>query len=246
VLAVGVGRQWPRVALFLATAALTIAPWTIRNAVVMHSFIPVSDETGITLVGTYNPASAANHVVPYKWRLYYGIPQDRKLARESARFTEDGLGSRLQSQALHYIGDHPFSPLAVAFHNTLRLFELEGSFAWQASARAIDLPRGVARIGVWTFWLLCVLALVGAFTPQARRAPRWLWAVPVLFALTVVLVNVETPRFREPVDPFVIMLAACAVAAALVRLSGAPVGGERPAAVAGGAGQPVEVVERLA
>jgi 4-amino-4-deoxy-L-arabinose transferase-like glycosyltransferase len=46
-------------ALLVAAAALTIAPWTIRNALVLHKFIPVSDETGITLVGTYNPASAA-------------------------------------------------------------------------------------------------------------------------------------------------------------------------------------------
>jgi len=35
-----------------------VAPWTIRNAVVMHALIPVSDETGGTLAGTYNPVSA--------------------------------------------------------------------------------------------------------------------------------------------------------------------------------------------
>ena len=53
---------------------LTILPWTIRNAVVMHHFIPVSDETGITIVGTYNVASAANSQLQYKWRIFYGIP----------------------------------------------------------------------------------------------------------------------------------------------------------------------------
>ncbi|MGA2013596.1 MAG: glycosyltransferase family 39 protein [Solirubrobacteraceae bacterium] len=36
----------------------TISPWTIRNAVELHSFVPVSDEAGITLAGTYNPVSA--------------------------------------------------------------------------------------------------------------------------------------------------------------------------------------------
>ena len=45
--------------LALATA-LTVAPWTIRNAVELRSFIPISDQAGETVFGTYNPVSAAN------------------------------------------------------------------------------------------------------------------------------------------------------------------------------------------
>ena len=71
------------------------------------------------------------------------------------------------------------------------------------------------RVGVVAFWLLCLLALLGIFTRAARAAPRWIWAIPVLLALTVVFVNVETPRFREPIDPFLLLLAGCAVDAAL-------------------------------
>jgi 4-amino-4-deoxy-L-arabinose transferase-like glycosyltransferase len=236
--------------LLLATAILTIAPWTIRNAVELHRFIPVTDENGVTLVGTYNRASAAYKPVPYKWRLYYGIPGERPLIRESRHLTEPALSSRLQSQALHYIGDHPFSPLAVAYHNTLRLLELEGSFAWRASAGAIDLPEPTARIGVICFWILCLVALAGAFTRTVRAAPAWLWAVPVLLWLSVAVVNAETPRFREPVDPFLILLAACALAVPLRaigrRLRRAPVGRERRPVVATRPAQFVEMVERLA
>jgi 4-amino-4-deoxy-L-arabinose transferase-like glycosyltransferase len=237
-------------ALLVATAALTIAPWTIRNAVVLHSFIPVSDETGITLVGTYNPASAANRVVPYKWRIYYGIPGERPLIRESGRLTEPQLSSRLEDQALDYIGTHPLAPLSVAFHNTLRMFELEGSFAWHASANAMGLTTRAAGIGVVSFWVVCLLAIGGVFTPAARRAPRWLWAVPLLLALSVVLVNVETPRFRAPVDPFLILLAACALATAAQRLvptlRRAPVRGDSGAPAAPGGGEHVEVIQRPA
>jgi 4-amino-4-deoxy-L-arabinose transferase-like glycosyltransferase len=229
-------------ALLVAAAAVTIAPWTIRNAVVMHRLIPISDETGITLVGTYNSASAANAPVPYKWRIFYGIPDERTLIASASRLTEPQLGDRLQHQALHYIGTHPLSPLVVAYHNTLRLLELEGASAWQASAKAMGLNNGAAHTGVVSFWVLCGLALLGALSPTARRAPGWLWAVPLLFALSVVLVNVETPRFREPVEPFLIVLAACALSWALGR---APVGRDRGAAVAPGDAQLVEVGQRL-
>jgi hypothetical protein len=68
--------------------------------------------------------------------------------------------------------------------------------------------------------VLCVLALAGLLTRAARAAPRWVWAVPALFALSVLFVNVETPRFREPIDPFLLVLAGCAVSAAVNRLRG--------------------------
>ena len=70
--------------------------------------------------------------------------------------------------------------------------------------------------------------------------------MPLLLALSVVIVNVETPRFREPVDPFLILLAAAGLATLTARLRGAPVVGERRAAVTARPAQLVEMVERLA
>jgi 4-amino-4-deoxy-L-arabinose transferase-like glycosyltransferase len=233
-------------ALLLATTALMIAPWTIRNAVVMHTFIPVSDETGITLVGTYNPASAANQQLPYKWRIFYGIPGERPLIREAGRLTEPQIGEKLQSQALHYIAKHPSSPFVVAFHNTLRLFELEGTFAWHASAAAQSIPTHTAGTGVVSFWILCLLALAGAFTRLVRAAPKWIWWVPVLLALSVVLVNVETPRFRGPVDPFLILLASAALATAVGWVGRRVLGDRAPVGREGGdavPARPAELVE---
>jgi hypothetical protein len=216
----------------------------------MHRFIPITDESGITLRGTYNSASAANSPVPYKWRIFYGIPGERPLVRQESRLTEPELSDRLQSQAFRYIGDHPLSPLAAAYHNSLRLLELEGQFAYRASAKAQSLPRGIADAGVICFWILCVLALFGAFTHRVRAAPPWVWAIPLLLWLTVALVNAETPRFREPIDPFLILAAACALAAAPAALRRLlhrpPVRRQRRPAVPAGPGQLVEMVERLA
>ena len=235
--------------LIVVAALVTIGPWTIRNAIELHRFVPVTDETGITLVGTYNRASASNSRVPYKWRIYYGIPGERRLIQQAGQLSEPVLSSKLESQAFHYIGQHPLAPLSVIYHNTLRLLELEGSFAWRASAGAIDLPEQTAKLGVLSFWLLCLLALAGVFTRAARAAPRWIWLVPVLLWLSVAVINAETPRFREPIDPFLVLLAACAVAAAArtvtERLAGAPVRRERGTPVAGRPRQPVEMVEGL-
>ncbi len=202
-------------ALLLGVAVLTIAPWTIRNAIVLHSFIPVSDETGLTLAGTYNPTSATDRQIPYRWRYYKAIPSDSDLYRQAADLTEPQLSSKLQSRAFDYVADDPLALAKVAYHNTRRLLELEGSFAWRAAAYNIGVSGGTAKVGVVCFWLVLLLAIIGAFTRLARRAPRWLWAVPILLYLSVVFVNAETPRFRAPIDPFLIMLAGCTIATAV-------------------------------
>jgi 4-amino-4-deoxy-L-arabinose transferase-like glycosyltransferase len=240
-------RRLAGIGLLLATTLLTMTPWVVRDAVVLHRFVPVADEGGYTLVGTYNAASAHNHQIPYKWRVFYTIPGEPRLISHPTGLSEPTLGAKLESQALHYIGHHPLAPLAVLYHNTRRLLELEGSYAYRVSAASIDLPEQTARIGVVSFWLLCLLAIAGAFTRVARRAPWWLWFVPLLMWLSVALVNAETPRFREPLDAFLILLGSCAIATALkfavVRL--APARGQRRARLAARPRQLVEVRERL-
>jgi 4-amino-4-deoxy-L-arabinose transferase-like glycosyltransferase len=235
--------------LLVALACLTILPWTIRNAVELHSFIPISDETGITLAGTYNPVSANDPRVPYKWHLFSHVAELRYLARHSNRDTELQLSNKLTTQALDYINAHPLAPVQAGAGNTLRMLELEGTFAWHASTSALNIHEPWSSIGVYSFYVLCLLAIAGACTRRVRRAPWWLWLMPILWWLSIVVINVETPRFREPIDPFLILLAAGAVSAAVdrLRLGRAPIRRRRgPAELSRDESELVQMVERLA
>lgn len=205
-------------AVMTLAVVLTVTPWTVRNALELHEFIPISDQAGETLLGTYNAVSAADHQIPYRWLSPSAVTTARTIVDQAPRLAEPDWENRLLSQAFRYIGAHPLSPVAVTFHNTLRLLDLEGSFAWEASTASIGLRRGTAEVGVLSFWVFAILAVLGALTSYARRAPRWIWTVPILFALSTVWVRVETPRFRLPIDPFLVLLAACAVASCATRL----------------------------
>jgi 4-amino-4-deoxy-L-arabinose transferase-like glycosyltransferase len=46
---------WRRTAIFVVAMFLTIAPWTIRNQTVMHTFIPISINASTTLWSGHNP-----------------------------------------------------------------------------------------------------------------------------------------------------------------------------------------------
>lgn len=213
------GLRMRALAVIAASCVLTLAPWTVRNAVLLHSFVPISDQAGETLLGTYNADSGADRRLPYRWLYPTAITTARALVRDAPRLTEPDWEGRLLSRAVNYIGDHPSSPFAVAFHNTLRLLDLGGSFAWKAAAGSIGLQQGTAEIGVVSFWIVAMLALLGTLSVYARRAPLWMWLVPILLALATVFVRAETPRFREPIEPFLIMLAGCALASVATRTS---------------------------
>jgi hypothetical protein len=52
---------------------------------------------------------------------------------------------------------------------------------------------------------------------MARRTPWYVWAMPVLMFLSVVFLVVETPRYRTPIDPFLVLLATAALVTAARR-----------------------------
>ena len=71
------------------------------------------------------------------------------------------------------------------------------------------IPRWAARLEIYGFYPLGLLALLGLVTLRARRAPAFLWLVPLLLGTTVFVTSFI--RFRCPLDPFLVMLAALAL-----------------------------------
>ena len=198
--------------LVVAVGVTTIAPWTIRNAVVMGGFLPVSDESGPTLVGTYNPVSAANRSEPGSWTGHVArLPGYRQVFIEAPAHSQITLDAIMRRDAITYAVAHPAYIGTVLWQNTLRLVELDGTARIRWGAATIGLPPGAAVDGAIMFYGVALLALAGVFLPATRRAPRALWIVPALQFLTTVLANAETPRFRTPLEPFVLLLAAVSV-----------------------------------
>lgn len=194
--------------LVTAVAVLTIAPWTIRNAVVMGGFLPISDETGPTLVGTYNPVSMADRTQPGVRLGVAALTMYRGFFREEPAHSELTIDYVLTHDSIDFALDHPAYIGTVFWHNTLRLLDLHGEARIRFGAQTIGLPPGVTVAGAIMFYFVALLALVGVFVPAARRGPRALWIIPGLQFLTTVLVIVETPRFRTPLEPFILLLAA--------------------------------------
>jgi 4-amino-4-deoxy-L-arabinose transferase-like glycosyltransferase len=223
------GRGFGAVAAMLAALAVTLVPWTVRNYHEFHRLVPITTESGYLLAGIYNPASQHAAVQPGLWR-----PATAQLAAILARHPGDDeaqVSDALDADARRYVEAHPLSLLRTGFWDTLRLLDLAGvGFERQLGTYAAY-PPTLTLISVYASWLVLVLALAGAITPDARREAGVVWGcIAALYAGTVLVDG--GIRYRSPCDPFLVMLAGLALLDAGRRL-------ERRAARRRGPGAPV-------
>jgi len=201
-------------AVLLLAAVLIVAPWTLRNAIVLDRFVPLTTHGGLTLAGTYNETSRLDRRFPAAWRPPNFDPAiNRQLARLTGR-TEYEINRELGSAALRYAREHPGYVVTVAWQNLGRLLNLGGrDFHHLATFSEVRLGPRWSDLAMYGFFPFALLALAGACSPLARAAPRFVWLVPLAMASAVLIST--TQRFRVPIDPFIVLLASAAVCWAL-------------------------------
>lgn len=203
---------WRAPVVLVLAASLTVLPWTIRNYETFDALVPVSTQFGSALAGTYNSEAREDEANPASWRTLKRVDDYRPIFSQIRSTPEPELEKELRAASLEFISDHPGYVLTVAFWTTRRMLDLAG-LDWSIhTAATISATRGPAIAGVLCFWVFALLAVAGATTKRARQAPWWLWAVPLLMYLSVVFLVVETPRYRTAIDPFIVLLAALALA----------------------------------
>ena len=167
----------PPLALVLV-ALLTITPWTIRNARELRAFVPISTQFGSALAGTYNDPARGDTQNPASWQGLRHVPDYAYLFNRVGQTNEAVLEQKLRAASLHYIREHPTYVAKVGWWNTRRMLDLGSLRRSRATAATITIDHYWADRGLLCFWVFAALALAGAFTAMARRAPWYVWAFP--------------------------------------------------------------------
>ena len=192
----------PRRRLVLVAAALVvIAPWTIRSSTALDSFVPTTTQAGFTLAGAYNDVARDDDRFPAAWRpptMYLPVGDDRDEAELERHF---------RSEALDFAAGNPLYVPRVVFWATVRMLNLADTEIEKLSAREAGVGDGYVALNRYATWALLALAVAGALV---ARPPPWFWLFPLLLWLSVAIA-IGATRYRTPVDPFLILLAACAV-----------------------------------
>lgn len=215
---------WPRFGrlvteglLVLGVTLLAISPWTLRNYIELHAFVPVSTNGGFTLLtgnhdqatGDYSPETPVVETLMKRTDLDE-VARDRQARR---------LG-------LEWIEANPEKFLALAPKKLMRLWLPDGEAEWAYQSGAPGyvrfemLFRAVRYVNQAYYGALMAAFALAFFMLAARRwrnGQRWIgwWLLPYGLALYPTLICVVfsgQSRFHYPVMPFVCMTAGWLVA----------------------------------
>jgi 4-amino-4-deoxy-L-arabinose transferase-like glycosyltransferase len=181
-----------RLAAVTAAAALLVAPWMVRNAVVFHRVILAADSSGVI--------AGANCRDTYYGRDIGWWSRDcLERARTRTQLLE---GDASTSAAVRYARDHVTRLPLVAGVRVLRTFDF---FQPLRQGNLEPRRRWVDVAGLVFYYPLLILAVIGAI--QLRR-DRWLVLAPIAMVVIVSALGWGIGRFRVAADVSLIVLAA--------------------------------------
>ena len=201
-IAAGLRRAALSTALALAVAALVVAPWTVRNYVVLDGFVPLSlQDAGV--FGTFNDESANDDRFPYAWRPH--AAEFRPLFEPSSGLTDLELHQELKSRAYDYIRDHPDSLIKAFYWNGLtRTWDIRRP----ANAVLEGRDRDLAYVSLFSYWVLLAAALAALWRLRSSHRQLVLVVLASAVSASVVFTTVAATRYRVPLEPVIVILAA--------------------------------------
>lgn len=204
-------------ALVLATAAVVVVPWSIRNYRTFHAFVPVSNSLVQIVDGancrlTYSGPSLGS------WRSTFGTADANRgecfegFNGSKPGFNEADAADRSRRDGLAYVRHHLSSLPKVIVARELRTF---GMFRpWQQTElEALEgRPLAWERAGTVMYWMLAPLAIAGLVVLVRRQVPVWPLVATIVSVVLSTALTYGTQRFRITAEPAIVVLAAATVA----------------------------------
>lgn len=200
-------RTVGRIATMLtATAVVTVAPWTIFNLVRFEQAVLLTTNDGTTLLGAYCDESFRGaHRAGWSILCVVDHPTWDPAAEPSVR------SGAQRDAALAYARDHAGELPALMVRRVARTFDLVAIDDLIAQDVGEEREEWAVRAGIAAFWLLAPLAAVGAL--RVGRRSRDVLALPVVTTVVVSALFYGAHRFRTPMEPVVVVLAAVTIVA---------------------------------
>jgi 4-amino-4-deoxy-L-arabinose transferase-like glycosyltransferase len=194
----------------LAASVVVLAPWLVRCWVQFDRPVFVSTNSGGLLAGA-NCEKTYHGDWLGQWRFDCLAP---------ITTTNEAAGSaRLAGDGLRYAGDHAGRLPVVVAARFLRSWELfRVSQQWRSESFFEGRNLRLEQAGVLMYYVLAVLAIVGAVMLRRRGQPLRILAAPFVLVTLVSIGAYGFTRFRVAAEPAIVVLAGVALTSLAARL----------------------------
>ncbi|WP_421119982.1 ArnT family glycosyltransferase [Aquihabitans daechungensis] len=159
-------------AALLAGVVLCIVPWTIRNQVRLHAFVPISTNTGDNLcighadgaTGAFTPLDACTT----EYEFLDGLPAELGSDKAKQRIAFRGMVDNIDRE--------PWLLWRRTYYMWVRDGDHDGLFAVQSYRQdrwmALSTEARLIALADWVYWLVTAAGIVGLVQLARRRGPR--------------------------------------------------------------------------
>ena len=200
-----------QVAMLALGVALVVAPWTLRNAVALHAFIPVTTGAGRAFLDGNNPVVWGDPATRGGANSTWDIEPWATKFRGHDAIEVDAIAKR---DAVAFLRAHVAEWPAMAAAKLSRTWRLttEGGHTGTWQRRGSPLTAWLSRIDPLLLWSLLTLpfAILGVVR-TLTGARRWFLSLPlllILFSTALSIVYWGALRMRVPIEPLVLLYAA--------------------------------------
>ena len=204
------------VGVVVALMIVALVPWTVRNEVRLHAFVPVSTGIGPTLCVSRNSEATGKLDTGI---MYRKCQPHRHFASPAALdVATSNYGIR---RAVDWVIHHPFSELHMWGTRTRLAFRDDTSGLTDIREHMTHFWTDVATfVSNAASFVVLAGAAIGAIVVLRRRSRAALFVLLTAVALsTQPIILYGDPRYRVPAEPFFAMLAAAGFAWAATRIA---------------------------
>jgi 4-amino-4-deoxy-L-arabinose transferase-like glycosyltransferase len=227
--------RWQSIAVLVAAVCMIVCPWTVRNAVTFHHFVPISTGLGLHLWRGNNDVSRGDaddrlllpgggmlrqriNELPSNEQREAALAEERDLevalmqtarvaSAPSNRWDLVTFDHVLQSAGTKWMAYHPGD---VLWLSGMRMLSLYSAFT-RTNTPTEDASRRNKIIAGISFYPVLVLGLIGAVVAWHTQPASVVVHAAILAGTVVYLLTTACTRFRLPLDPLWILLASVTV-----------------------------------
>jgi 4-amino-4-deoxy-L-arabinose transferase-like glycosyltransferase len=204
----GPARRWALGAVATAGALVTFAPWWAYTIPRFAEPVPLSTQSGVTLVSANCDSTYFGPRIGY-WDFSCGQQLGVHLSAKDDASVQD---VQLRRAALHYMAQHKSRVpvvMAARLGREFGVFEplQQIDFEWQTLHR----PRLPAYLGLGAFFAAGLLALSGARILRRRRISLIPFGTVLAVTVVVCLASFGQTRYRTSLDAAIVRLAAVSI-----------------------------------